>query len=274
VGEDLIRRTDAPQSPDEARALWSALYGGDIVLLPALSSVRALRDAIVGLLETELGTRDLEHADSLLGWSRVQAGLAVMDRILKGDALVPLFAAVLEQLQLAAGSQLVGPPRLRIVPGSADDPFEEAEYLPHRDTWFGNPQSQINWWTPVFPVSTKESCVFYPGYFTRPVPNRSARADASWFLGLTSESENPGREGALTPIDAEEALGFAAAPGDLVLFSAAQLHGTQRQRSGKMRLSVDFRTVDRRDDSFGVGAPNADNASKPFMAFHYRDDVY
>ncbi|HEX4830206.1 MAG TPA: hypothetical protein VH478_03825, partial [Trebonia sp.] len=48
------------------------------------------------------------------------------------------------------------------------------------------------------------------------------------------------------------------APGQVLLFSGAQLHKSIPNTSGLARYSVDFRTVDTRDLQAGSGAPLAD----------------
>ncbi len=44
------------------------------------------------------------------------------------------------------------------------------------------------------------------------------------------------------------------------MFSAAQLHSTVPNTSGRTRFSVDFRTVHLDDVTAGTGAPNVDSA--------------
>jgi hypothetical protein len=46
-----------------------------------------------------------------------------------------------------------------------------------------------------------------------------------------------------------------------ILFSAAQLHSTAPNTSGRTRFSLDFRTVNLDDLVGRVGAPNIDNSS-------------
>ena len=48
------------------------------------------------------------------------------------------------------------------------------------------------------------------------------------------------------------------APGEVLLFSGAQLHTSIPNTSGRARYSVDFRTVDRKDLLAGRGAPLVD----------------
>jgi hypothetical protein len=49
-------------------------------------------------------------------------------------------------------------------------------------------------------------------------------------------------------------------PGGIVVFSAAHLHSTVPNTTGKARYSIDFRTVNRADLEARRGAPNIDSA--------------
>jgi len=47
--------------------------------------------------------------------------------------------------------------------------------------------------------------------------------------------------------------------GGMMVFSGAQLHSSVPNDSGRTRISVDFRTVNRADVEAGRGAPNVDS---------------
>jgi hypothetical protein len=48
-------------------------------------------------------------------------------------------------------------------------------------------------------------------------------------------------------------------PGGVILFSAAQMHSTVPNNSGKTRFSIDFRTAHLDDLRNQIGAPNIDS---------------
>lgn len=48
-------------------------------------------------------------------------------------------------------------------------------------------------------------------------------------------------------------------PGGIVAFSAAQMHSTVPNTSGRTRFSIDFRTVNIEDVKNKIGAPNIDS---------------
>ncbi len=60
-------------------------------------------------------------------------------------------------------------PRLRVV---TSDKFLTSgvgyAYKAHRDTWYGSPASQINWWLPVFDLDVEQTLALYPSYWHNP----------------------------------------------------------------------------------------------------------
>ena len=46
-------------------------------------------------------------------------------------------------------------------------------FKPHRDTWYSPPMCQINWWLPVYPVTSDNVMAFHPAYWDRPIRNSS-----------------------------------------------------------------------------------------------------
>jgi hypothetical protein len=57
-------------------------------------------------------------------------------------------------------------------------------------------------------------------------------------------------------------VGFACARGEVLVFSAAHLHQTRANASGRTRFSVDFRAVHLGDHAAGLGAPDVDGRAK------------
>ena len=161
-------------------------------------------------------------------------------------------------------------PRLRVVPHS--DYLSAGvsyAYKAHRDIWYSSPTAQLNWWLPVWDVTTDKSMVFYPTYWDTPIPNTSEDFDyGEWVrIGRAAAAsqikedtrKHPLPLKALTP--AEE-FRYGAKAGDLVLFSASQLHATAPNTSDATRYSLDFRTVNIEDLRKGRGGPNIDCRSR------------
>jgi hypothetical protein len=133
----------------------------------------------------------------------------------------------------------------------------------HRDVWYSAPAQQVNWWLPVFPVRETNAMSFDLASFGRAVPNTSGdfdyyrnnaqRRDTAKSVGKEQQSR-PGAVGHEPGVDVIP----LPAPGQVLLFSGAQLHTSIPNSSGLARYSVDFRTVDTRDLRSGRGAPLAD----------------
>jgi Phytanoyl-CoA dioxygenase (PhyH) len=133
----------------------------------------------------------------------------------------------------------------------------------HRDVWYSAPAQQINWWLPVFPVRADNAMSFDLQSFGREVSNNSGAFDyyqnnASRLTTAAQVTrERQARPGALDHRPSQE-LVLLPAPGEVLLFSGAQLHASIPNTSGRARFSVDFRTVDARDLMAGRGAPLVD----------------
>lgn len=136
----------------------------------------------------------------------------------------------------------------------------------HRDTWYGAPRQQINWWMPVWPVADDNIMEFYPRGFDAVVENTSDRYNYylanAWrgrikdFSGRKDTRVHPAPA---EPVSGDEPRLCLVPPvGGIMLFSGDQLHATVPNTSPATRYSIDFRTVDALDVVAGVGAPARD----------------
>ncbi len=133
---------------------------------------------------------------------------------------------------------------------------------PHRDTWYSAPPSQINWWLPIFEMASESSMAFHPRYWDEPVKNGSntfnyyewnstGRASAAQHIKSdTRKQPKPEQEMELDP-----QVRLVPEPGGVILFSAAQMHSTVPNTSGRTRFSIDFRTVNLSDVRNQVRSP-------------------
>lgn len=167
-------------------------------------------------------------------------------------------------------------PRLRVAPPVATHGGGAAAHIgPHRDTWGVGAQAQINWWAPVWPLARGRTICFYPGYFRRPLANTTA----SWSFAEYNAARRaapagrmPDYPSAPVPLAApdERPTPVVIAPGDLLCFSAAHLHGSVANATTLTRFSVEVRSVDPEDVRAGRGAPNADCATPKTMLGLFR----
>lgn len=140
-------------------------------------------------------------------------------------------------------------------------------FPPHRDTWYSAPHCQINWWMPVYEITSDNGMALHPRYFDRPIKNNShvynyyrwnkTRATAHLHIGGPSDRVAPEAQ---EPVDDYPDARYITAPGGLILFSGAQLHSSLPNRSGRTRFSIDFRTVNIDDVRDKRGAVNVDSA--------------
>ncbi|MEN3303695.1 hypothetical protein [Pseudonocardia sp.] len=138
----------------------------------------------------------------------------------------------------------------------------------HRDTWYGAPAAQINWWMPVWPVAENNVMEFFPRGFGAQVENNSGDYDyyvANAWRGRIKDFSG-GKDMRVHPApvngiaDDEPRITVVPPVGGIMLFSGDQLHASLPNLSGRTRYSIDFRTVAVPDVHAKVGAPMADVA--------------
>ncbi len=140
-------------------------------------------------------------------------------------------------------------------------------FKPHRDTWYSPPQCQLNWWLPVYEIETKNCMAFHTRYWDRPLKNSSEEFNyQDWNKVGRKAAHNQGKTDtrrqseALEPVELDPQLRIVPEEGGLIIFSAAHLHSTVPNTSGKTRFSIDFRTVHLEELATNAGAPNLDSA--------------
>lgn len=247
-----------------------ALYAGDVFHLPATARTSALVADIRAALEEAFGA-DLQTVHERLDFSAMKQPLAdIRARLEREDGFAATCTALLADMGLPDMRR--DALRLRcVMHGGHENPAAERAYAAHRDTWFGNPEAQINIWLPVFDVTQAQSFSFYPRYFNAPIKNSSGGFDYDDWMGKVGWQ---GAKSVANPVEIdypqileeivdENAFAFAARAGDMIVFSASHLHQTAKNSSGRTRFSLDFRAVYMPDHLAGRGAPNVDNGSRP-----------
>jgi hypothetical protein len=139
-------------------------------------------------------------------------------------------------------------------------------FHPHRDTWYSAPPCQVNFWIPVYEVESGRAMAFHPRYWSEGVPNSSRLYNyAEWnrtsrytaASQITADTRvQPRPEGA---IEMDPQMRVITPVGGIFMFSAAQMHSTVPNATGRTRFSVDFRVVNIDDARAGRGAPNVDS---------------
>ncbi len=246
----------SPTPPVDPHAIVQAVHGGEILILgataPSLGMVRHAHGLLVGLL----GQAPEQRVHPF-------ARVAEARRVLEADpTLARLAAETLVSLGFPDESRL-DLPRLRVVPhGAEKDPAAAAVFLPHRDTWYGCPQAQINAWLPLHDLPLAQSFAFYPTCFDAAVPNSSAGFEyGAWMQQVGWHGDAPVGAYAQELSGAPNApeVRFSAQSGDVLLFAGHHLHQTRpNPLPGTTRFSLDFRWV----APWGGAPPRVDDHSR------------
>ena len=234
------------------------IYRGEVLVFRQMPAMAALAAQARAMAREAFAPHVPPEAHRSLDPAQFRARAAALRRTFMRDAEVRAsFRAVIESLGLDSATTCADRLILRLQPGGASHRGRRMRDLPaHRDTWGSNVMAQINLWGPVFPVEPGASMMIWPELFDRAVPNTSAEWD------LERLREDPRRYPLLpecqAPLDDAAAVPVLIEPGDLLCFSAAHLHASRPNRTGRTRLSIDTRIVDRGDVHAGRGPANVD----------------
>ncbi|CAG9244847.1 MULTISPECIES: 2OG-Fe(II) oxygenase family protein [Paraburkholderia] len=250
-------------------SLKDAIYTGAIFLETQLKTAQQLRELAKDSITRELG----QDTDSRLLHTLmpVKEFVQVVSRI-KGQftnsaQAKEIIRDFIVELGENPADYLFDVPRLRVVPHY--DYLHAGvsyAYKPHRDTWYGSVQCQLNTWMPVYGVTPDTTMSINPEYFSVPVKNSSV----DWHLAdwINNErwkaSQSLNEEARVHPVPLEDIkssneLRIGLNGGEMIVFSGAHLHGTVPNRSGQTRFSIDFRLMHIEDLKAGRGAINVDN---------------
>ena len=244
------------------------VFRGDILLYSRSAATAALADHAIALSSEALAPLEPESAQDDLPVEEFIARVGPLKSRFTNDLRTK---ELVRDLLAAFGCDLDATyfdvPRLRVVPhGDYLSSGVSYAYKAHRDTWYSSPAAQVNWWMPVFTVTTDRAMSFFPEYWDRAVANSSARFDyGEWCrVGRQLATKQVGQDTRNHPLPDEPVsvaseLRIAGTKGDILIFSAAQLHATAANTSGRTRFSIDFRTLHRDDLEQGRGAPNIDS---------------
>ncbi|HTU75243.1 MAG TPA: hypothetical protein VMG38_17150 [Trebonia sp.] len=254
--------TDPQISAEEVR---QHIYSGDLIILTKLRALEEFVSYQREELTALFAPHDPEHAHEFIKPAQMAKLLgAWKPRWIHADRSRDLVRAIIAE----AGFEPefthydVPKPRTSFPVGHLTTGIAFA-FPWHRDVWYSAPAQQVNWWLPIFPVRETNAMSFDLASFGRAVPNNSGdfdyyRNNAQRLTTAKSVGkEQQARPSANDHQPAVEVIPIPA-PGQVLLFSGAQLHKSVPNASGLARYSVDFRTVDTRDLQAGQGAPLAD----------------
>ena len=180
-----------------------------------------------------------------------------------------LLPALLKRLGCSSEETYFDVPRLRTAcPSQYLSSGLAYAFKPHRDSWYSTPMCQLNWWLPVYEITSDNCMAFHPHYWDRPVRNSSAGFNyQQWNQVGRKQAHNQGRKDtriqseALEEVQLDPQIRIVCEPGSVIVFSAAHLHSTVPNSTDRTRISIDFRTVNLNDLRNNGGAPNYDGES-------------
>lgn len=254
--------TDPAMSAYDVRG---RLYAGDLIILTRLKALEEFVSYTRDELAALFAPHDPEHAHEHIDPARMAEILGDWKpRWIHAERSRKLVRAIITEAGFdAVGTHYDVPkPRTSFPAGHLTSGIAFA-FPWHRDVWYSAPAQQINWWLPVLPVRETNAMSFDLPQFARAVPNTSSGFDyyrnnshrLSTAQSVVRERQaRPAATGHEPLVD----LVPLPSPGQVLLFSGAQLHRSVPNTSGLARYSVDFRTVSVPDVIEGRGAPLAD----------------
>jgi hypothetical protein len=256
---------DSLLSDDERR---KELYAGQLFIYSPTANSLALVDFAKSMLHEAFGPMDPEMAQFHMDVEEYAAVLAdLKPRFIHHPKCKELLPGILRDLRFDLEKTFFDVPRMRT---STSDNYLTTgiafAFHPHRDTWYSAPFCQLNYWMPIFPVSPENAMAFHPRYWSHGVRNgsqdynyaewnRSGRLNAARQIKSDTRKQPKPEE----PIELDPQIRLLPPPGGIIIFSAAQMHSSVPNTSGRTRLSIDFRTVHLDDAVARRGAPNVDS---------------
>jgi hypothetical protein len=254
---------DPEQSPSDLRQM---LYDGHLVILTRLPSVTVFVKYTRDQLTDLFGPYEPEHAHEHFDKAEMARMLGVWKpRFIHSEVSEELVCNIIRETGLRDDTTYYDVPKPRTAFPSGHLTTGIAYAFPwHRDVWYSAPAQQINWWLPVYRVRQDNAMTFDLQKFDQAVSNSSSEFDyyENNVARLTTAS-NVTREKQVRPAATQHRpatdLPVLPAPGQVLLFSGAQLHATIPNTSARSRFSVDFRTVDITDVESRRGARVVDS---------------
>jgi hypothetical protein len=245
-----------------------ALYNGQLLVYSPTPSSLALVDFARKMAEEAFHPYDPEMAQYRLPVERYAAILAELKpKFIHAQKSKECIQRMLLEMGFDLEKTYFDVPRMRS--STSDDYLKVGiayAFHPHRDTWYSAPMCQINWWMPIYPIVPENAMAFHPHYWSHGVRNgsasynyqewnRTSRQNAAQFIKEDTRKQPKPEE----PMELDPQIRVIAPPGGVLLFSAAHMHSSVPNTSGKTRFSIDFRTVNIDDVAARRGAPNVDS---------------
>ncbi|MDX1960773.1 MAG: hypothetical protein SFU98_19530 [Leptospiraceae bacterium] len=223
------------------------IYSGCIVQFSKRQNSKLLVDYTQNLLNAIFKTPTPEFSESKLSYELHYEKIFEIRKLILSDITISyLLEELLKELGLNNTDWNFDSLRLRAITtyGHKLDKAKPAYYI-HRDTWYSNPESQINFWIPISPINKNNSFTFYTRYFNEAIQNDSYLFnhkefnDQGGFQNLKGAIQKtyPRAIGEVQPPKLIPELNSQ----EILAFSAHHLHGTNHNQTDRTRFSLDFR---------------------------------
>jgi hypothetical protein len=244
------------------------LYSGDLLVYSPLRESNALCAFARELISEAFGSLDPELAQFDLPVSQYAAILGELKpRFIHHPTSKRLIQDLLTALGYDDHRTYFDVPRLRT--STSHDYLTTGiayAFHPHRDTWYSAPMCQVNLWMPVYAVQPDNVMAFHPQHWSEPLENTSAtydyqrwNAESRFSAVLHVGRDTREQPKALAQVSTEPDLRVVTPVGGVLMFSAAQLHSSIPNNSGRTRFSIDFRIINIDDAAADEGARNIDS---------------
>ncbi len=251
---------------------FEKIFQGKILTFPKTSSSIKLVNETIQFLNKKEKINYLNWENNLSKNDFYNLSLKIKKLFSEYKYLYNLLNSILNDLKLNSKNFFFDKPRLRIIPTYLHK-IKEAKpaFAIHRDTWYANPEHQINFWIPIHDINTKNSFTIYPDYFQKPVLNNSIEFDYQILNlqgGFASKSHERIFPDAKEKIIKTNQLIPILKKGDILVFSSQHLHATNPNLTKFSRFSIDFRIYFKKE--FDI-IKNVDNDSKGSIKVDYKN---
>ncbi|WP_325894863.1 hypothetical protein [Grimontia sp. NTOU-MAR1] len=244
------------------------LFQGELLLFQKQEAISPLLSQARDIINHHFAVSDPELAYlTLTPEQYLERANAAQEAFKQSQAVKDSISALLQACGVNLDDNYIDQRVLRIVPClESFDKGNNASLRHHRDTWGANIYCQQNWWLPVFQLETARGIAFYPEYWDKPVANTTDTWSFSAFLQARKANPTnikvpyPSSPQATEMVDESMRFCPVIQPGEILCFSSAHLHASRINRTNKIRFSVEWRTINKKDILAHRSAPNVDNA--------------
>ncbi|TAE23154.1 MAG: hypothetical protein EAZ92_14935 [Candidatus Kapaibacterium sp.] len=253
-----------PKYSDQERR--EAIYNGNLLLHTASPAVTNLRNWADELISEAFGAEPQKAQYDMAVEQFVTVAGPLKSKFTNHQKTKELIRDILKEFGCDLERTYFDVPRLRVV---SSDGYLTAgvgyAYKAHRDSWYGAPDCQLNWWFPIYDLDVNQTMSMYTNYWAAPIQNSSdAYNHKEWIeVGRTLAASQITTDTRKHPLPTEKVdesgeMRIVSAAAEMLVFSGSYLHATAPNTSGKTRFSIDFRTISLDDLLARKGAPNVD----------------